>query len=180
VGLEVGILQPLVHRALADAPHEAPLHRGPGKRSDRPVGVGTPELRVGTTGHREDVMAFFGGKNGRAARCAGCPPARSTDPVRTALASGVPNAVPGPHFARSLASPPLWPPVVRTAPERPPRPRSGRHDISAAGPGALRATTGSLPRARATYAPSHGGAFVSPCPPHYVSHGGHRTFWTLH
>jgi hypothetical protein len=144
------------------------------------VGARAPQFRARATRHREDVMPFFGGKSGLAAQFAACRPGRSTDPAQSGLASDAPSEGPGQPLGRWLGYRPLGPLTAHSAPARRPRCPSVQHDTNAGAPVARPASIGSRSRARAIHFPVRDVAFVSPCPPGYISQGGHRIYWTVH
>ena len=180
MGLEVGVSQPFVDRALADGADEAPLRGGPSQGANGPVRVGPPELGAGTARHREDVMPFFGGKSGLAARSGACRPTHSADRGQSAPASDAPNAVPALQPGRSLVFPLPGRPAGHIGPASRPMRQYAQPGIGVAVPAARLATVELQPRALATHVPRLYVVFVFPCPRGYVTQGGHRIFRTVH
>lgn len=180
MGLEVGVAQPFVDRALADGADEAPLHGGPSQRANRPMRVGAPEFRLRTAGHRENVMSFFGGKSGLDARGGACRPSHLTDRGQSAPASDAPNGVPAPRPWRSLGCPLPGRPAEHIGLVSRPMRQCVLLGTGVAGPVVRLARVESKRRALATAVPWLDAVFVSPCPQGYVTPGGHRIFRTVH
>src|SRR5262245_23559344 len=134
MGLEVGVAQPSVNRALADSPDEVPMNGGPSERPQRPVRARPPQLGAGATGHGQDIMTFFGGKSGRGARSAGYRLAHSIDRGRSARATAAPTEASDPRCGQWRDCPTRAPRAGRPGREVPPMPRCVQPDIDAAIP----------------------------------------------
>ena len=180
MGFEIGVAQPSVDGALADPTDEVPLHGGPSERPKRPVRTRAPQLGAGATRHGQDIMTFFGGKNGRDARSAACRLARSIDRGRSARATAAPTEASGPRRGRLPDCPPRAPRAGRPELGVPPKPRCGQPDTGAAIPAARWASVGSLFRVRAIPISLADAFSVFPCHPEYVTQGGSRIYGTVH
>src|SRR5712692_1520927 len=177
MGFEIGVAQPSVDRTLADSTDEVPLHGGPSEWPNRPVRASAPQLGAGATRHGQDIMTFFGGKNGRDARSGACRLARSIDRGRTARATAAPTEVSGPRRGRWPDCPTRAQQAERPELGGPPKPRCVQPDTGAAILAARWASIGPLFRVRAIPISLADASSVFPCHPGYVTQRGVPNLW---
>ena len=173
MGFEIGQAQPSVHRALADLADEAPLHGGVSQRPDRPMRADAPQLGPGTTRHRKQVMALFGGKSGQDAPGVEYRSTHSAGAEQTALATSEPSAGFVPPCGRWPDSRAPGPLITRPGPEWRATSRCALHDTDGAVHGVRHESVESVFRVP-PISVSFEFSVVSPCPPGYLIQGGSR------